>query len=114
MSSSEIININVAFVHGQERKGRVSQITVPTARDMSVKDVREYILKCTNGEDGTVKDQGALKILIEQAGVNIESIENDPIQIIQDIMGVFGEKDIPNCPITAGTHVLFLHSTPIQ
>lgn len=109
-----VVNIQVAFVRGSERKGRASQITVPAERDMSVKHVREYILKVAKGEDGTEKDQEAIKLLVEKSGVNLKSISEDPIQIIQAIMGTFMETEIPNCPIVERIHVLFLHPQPIQ
>ena len=110
----KVINIQVAFVHALDRKGRASQITVPAERNMSVKDVREYILKCARGEDGFEKDQEAIRLLVEKSGVGLESISTDPIQIIQTIMGTFGETELPNCPIVERTHVLFLHPQPIQ
>lgn len=109
-----VVNIQVAFVYGSEREGRASQITVPAERDMSVKDVRDYILKVAKGEDGTVEDQETIKLLVEKSGVSLESINEDPIQIIQAITGTFMEEDISNCPIVERTHVLFLHPQPIQ
>lgn len=109
----EMVNISVAFVHGPKRAGRVTRITVPAERDMSVKDVREYILKCAKGEDGTENDREAVTILVEKSGVGIESLSTDPIQIIQAVMGTFMEADLPNCPIVEDTSVLFMHSEPI-
>jgi hypothetical protein len=111
---SKIINIQVAFVHGKERRGMEFHITVPAKRDMSVKDVRGYILKCAKGEDGTRKNHEAISILIEKSGVDVDSIGSDPIQIKMPIVGEFMETEVPNCPIVERTHVLFLHPKPIR
>lgn len=107
------LNIQVAFVHGREYKGRASQLTVP-ANDMSVKDVRGYLLKCVTGEDGTRDDQEKIKHLLKTCGIDEESIKNDPIQIRESISGTFMEKDIPSWPILERMHVLFLHPAPLS
>ena len=109
----ERIEIQVALVHGREFSGRASRLTVPRC-DMSVKDLREYLLKCARGEDGTSDDQNKIKHLLETCGVDEESIKSDPIQIRESISGTFMEKDIPNWPVLDRMHVLFLHPTPLN
>ena len=105
----EIVNFNVALVWSPWKGGRNARISVAAERDLRVKDVREYVLKCAKGEDGTASDQEAIKILVEKAGVGIESFNNDRIEIVHPDKGTFEEKDLPDCSIVENTNVLFWH-----
>jgi len=107
------LKIQVAFVHGREYKGRASQLTVPDC-DMSVKDLRGYLLRCFQCEDGTSEDQETMNTLLEKCGINVDSLKNDPIEIRESISGCFMEKDTPNWPVMNRMHVLFLHPTALQ
>jgi hypothetical protein len=106
------LNIQVAFVYGDEMSGKCIQLTTPDS-DMSVKHIREYLLKCAQGTDGIPHDQEQVKRLLDDCGLDVESIKNDPIQIRQNIMGVFMETELPNCPIVERTHVIFIHPKPV-
>lgn len=107
------LNIQVAFVHGNERKGRASQLTIPD-QDLSVKDVRAYLIRCFNQEDGTEKDQKAIRDLLEACGIGRDSLESDPIEVRENLSGCFMEKDTPNWPVLERMHFLFLHHEPLK
>lgn len=108
----ERINIQVAFVHGPEYRGRASQLTVPNV-DMSIRDIRKYLLGCLQNIAGTENDREIINHLMEECRVTKKDIERDPIQIRHSVMGIFMETELPSLPILEKTHVLFIHPTPL-